>query len=140
MLIPVQVNAELFSVRERTSVRLIAAIVSLNSELREHFSRGAEVVGIPAAGADNLTKVEERMLESGAEVVVATVVFALRNTTSQDALHAVNTFSSTQFPDTAITAASEDQLDRLRGLSAFAGVASLAHDNAPARISDIAQD
>jgi hypothetical protein len=140
MLIPVQVNAELFGARERTSVRLIAAIVSLNSELHDHFSRGAEVVGIPAAGADNLTKVEDRTVESGAEVVVATVVFALRNTTSHDVLRAVNTFRSAQFPNTAISAASEDQLDRLRGLSAFAGFASLAHDNAPARISDIAQD
>lgn len=137
MLIPVQVTAELFGVRERTSVRLIAAVVSLNSELREHFSRGAEVVGIPAAGADNLTKVEERPGASGATVVVATVVFALRNSTSQDV---VNTFSSNQFPHTVISVASEDQLERLRGLSAFAGVASLAHDSAPARISDIAQD
>jgi|GEM_PF-4118125 len=140
MLIPIQVNAELFSAQERTNVRLIAAIVTLNSELREHFSRSGEVIGIPAAGADNLVKVEDLTIESGAEVVVATVVFALRNTTSPDALQAVNTFSSNQFPNTAISAASEDQLDRLRGLSAFAGVASLAHDNASARISDVAQD
>ena len=140
MLIPVQVNAELFSSGERTRVRLIAAIVSLNSELRDHFSRDAEVIGIPAAGADNVVKVEERTAESGAEVVVATVVFALRDVTAQDALQAVNTFSSSQFPNTVISAASKGEMDRLRGLSAFAGIASLAHDNASARIRDIAQD
>lgn len=140
VLVPVQANVELFSSDQFTPQRLTDAVIALNGELQQHFSRSAVVVGIPAAGIENLTKVDTSTNDAGEEVVTATLVLALMNIDADGAQELAGQFRSQRFPTAHIGSTSEAQLDRLRGLSAFAGVTSTAHDNAAARINDIRVD
>ncbi|MDD4865707.1 MAG: hypothetical protein PHQ28_00820 [Mycobacterium sp.] len=140
MLIPVQVVAELFSADQCTDEHVAEALSALNQELREHFSGIGEVVGIPSEGSDNVTKVDTVAKQDRPDVVVATLVLALRNISASAALAAAQGFASTRFPSAVLTPFSESQLDRLRGLGAFADAAATVKDTAATSIINIAKE
>lgn len=140
MLIPVQAQVELFTSDQLTPQRLTDAVATVNQELQQHFSPRAVVVGIPSSGNDNVTRVDTGTNEEGEEVVTATLVLALMNIDADAAQALVGQFRSQNFPKARLGSTSEAQLDRLRGLGAFAGLATAAHDNATARINNIASD
>lgn len=145
MLIPVQAHVELFTTDQlttdqRNTERVADAVAIVNQELQQHFSRHAVVVGIPPSGIDNLARVDTSTNDDGREVVTATLVLGLMNIDAEAAQELAGQFRSQKFPNARIGSTSEAQLDRLRGLGAFAGQSTAAHENAVARINDIASD
>ena len=140
MLIPVQAHIELFNSDQFTPQRLTEAVAIVNQELQQHFSAHAVVVGIPLTGIDNLTRIDTGANDVGQEVVTATLVLALMNIDAESANALVGQFRSQNYPNARVGCTSEAQLDRLRGLGAFAGLATTAHDNATSRINNIASD
>jgi hypothetical protein len=142
MLIPVQVTAELFPPQgKHPPERVDADVVALNHELAVFFSgAGAEAVGIPRSGIDNVTRTETRPGVDGSDVVAVTLVLALRDITAAAAATLVAKFSSRRFPAVVLLPISDGQLERMRGLRAFGDVAAAAHGTAAARISGVAAE
>lgn len=139
MLVPIQARTQLMGHTALTAEALDEAVTAFNAVLSQTFQPSGQVIGIPPAGIANLLKLDSTGEAGPMAVVTATVTFGVLVADDQQPVHDLaDAFTSSRFPATTFDITTSEQMERLRGLSAFATAHTTASEQAAHLITDIA--